>query len=383
MRVRKLVDRRTWSRRYAAINRLRGASSPPSGTVIVKCFLHISPEEQLERLLARLDDPTKHWKYNPGDLEDRALLGRVPARLRRRDRALQHRRGALVRHPRRPQVVPQLGDHPAADPAARGAGARLAGGRLRRRRAENAAALGARLTAPFRPYAVPVVPRTRYARRGDTAIAYQVHGDGPIDLVFLAGVISHIEHLWEEPSLARLLDRQAEYSRLILMDRRGTGLSDPLGGPLALADEVDDLIAVLDAVGSDRAALHAYTRRLAVRDPVRPQAPRADGRADPLRRLRTHHPQRRPALARHAGGARRAHAQLIDDLGRRLARRRSRAERRRRRAAARLARAAAAAVGQPGRDGDAHAQRSATSTYATCWAACASPRSCCTAAATA
>ena len=104
-----------------------------------------------------------------------------------------------------------------------------------------------------------MLPQTRYARRDGTAIAYQVHGEGPIDLVFVAGLISHIEHLWEEPALARLFDRQAEFSRLILMDRRGTGLSDPLGGPLALADEVEDLVTVLDAVGSERAALHAYT----------------------------------------------------------------------------------------------------------------------------
>lgn len=102
-------------------------------------------------------------------------------------------------------------------------------------------------------------PRTRYARRGDTAIAYQVHGDGPFDLVFLPGLISHVEHLWEEPALARLLDRQAEFARLILMDRRGTGLSDAIGEPLALADEVDDLVAVLEATGSEQAALHAYT----------------------------------------------------------------------------------------------------------------------------
>jgi PPK2 family polyphosphate:nucleotide phosphotransferase len=72
VRVRKIVDRRTWSRRYAAINRFEERLAV-QGTVIVKCFLHISPEEQRERLLARLADPTKHWKYRPGDLEDRAL----------------------------------------------------------------------------------------------------------------------------------------------------------------------------------------------------------------------------------------------------------------------------------------------------------------------
>jgi pimeloyl-ACP methyl ester carboxylesterase len=104
-----------------------------------------------------------------------------------------------------------------------------------------------------------VAPRTRYTRSGETSIAYQVHGDGPLDLVFVAGIVSHIEQLWEDPALARLLDRQAEFSRLILMDRRGTGLSDPLVGPVELEDEVEDLTAVLDAVGSERAALHAYS----------------------------------------------------------------------------------------------------------------------------
>jgi PPK2 family polyphosphate:nucleotide phosphotransferase len=74
VRVREVVDRRTWSRRYAAINRFEQRLAD-RGTVIVKCFLHISPEEQRERLVARLDDPTKHWKYRPGDLDDRALWG--------------------------------------------------------------------------------------------------------------------------------------------------------------------------------------------------------------------------------------------------------------------------------------------------------------------
>jgi PPK2 family polyphosphate:nucleotide phosphotransferase len=72
VRVRKLVERRTWARRYATINRFEEQLAA-SGTLVVKCFLHISPEEQRARLLARLDDPTKHWKYRPGDLDDRAL----------------------------------------------------------------------------------------------------------------------------------------------------------------------------------------------------------------------------------------------------------------------------------------------------------------------
>jgi PPK2 family polyphosphate:nucleotide phosphotransferase len=73
-RVRGIVERRTWSRRYATIARFEQELAA-RGTVIVKCFLHISPEEQRERLLARLEDPTKHWKYRPGDLEDRARWG--------------------------------------------------------------------------------------------------------------------------------------------------------------------------------------------------------------------------------------------------------------------------------------------------------------------
>jgi len=71
-RVRGVVDRRSWGRRYRTINRFEEELAA-GGTRVVKCFLHISAEEQRERLLARLDDPTKHWKYNPGDLEDRAL----------------------------------------------------------------------------------------------------------------------------------------------------------------------------------------------------------------------------------------------------------------------------------------------------------------------
>jgi PPK2 family polyphosphate:nucleotide phosphotransferase len=71
-RGRGVADRRTWGRRYRTINTFE-ANLVASGTRVVKCFLHISAEEQRARLLARLDDPTKHWKYNPGDLEDRAL----------------------------------------------------------------------------------------------------------------------------------------------------------------------------------------------------------------------------------------------------------------------------------------------------------------------
>ena len=102
-----------------------------------------------------------------------------------------------------------------------------------------------------------IVPETRYAKSGTVHIAYQVTGTGPVDLVFVHGWISHIEHLWEEPSVARFLGRLASFSRLILLDKRGTGLSDPV--PLdqlpTLDERMDDVRAVMDAVGSERAAL--------------------------------------------------------------------------------------------------------------------------------
>ena len=128
VRVRGRRRRAHVARRYDAINRFE-AELAAGGTQIVKCFLHISPEEQRERLLARLDDPTKHWKYNPRRPRGPRAVGRVHGRLRRRARALQHRGGAVARRPRRSQVVPQLGDHAAAVEQLEELGAALAGAR--------------------------------------------------------------------------------------------------------------------------------------------------------------------------------------------------------------------------------------------------------------
>lgn len=72
------------------------------------------------------------------------------------------------------------------------------------------------------------VPETKYAKSGDLHIAYQAIGAGPFDLVFMHGWISHIEHMWEEPRIVRFLDRLASFARLIVLDKRGTGLSDPV-----------------------------------------------------------------------------------------------------------------------------------------------------------
>jgi pimeloyl-ACP methyl ester carboxylesterase/DNA-binding CsgD family transcriptional regulator len=98
---------------------------------------------------------------------------------------------------------------------------------------------------------------TRYAKSDDVSIAYQVLGDGPLDLVFVMGWVTHLDLMWEEFRFARFLQRLAGFSRLILFDKRGTGLSDrvPLHALPTLEQRMDDVRAVMDAVGSERAAL--------------------------------------------------------------------------------------------------------------------------------
>jgi pimeloyl-ACP methyl ester carboxylesterase len=100
-----------------------------------------------------------------------------------------------------------------------------------------------------------VPPETQYARSGKASIAYQVLGDGPIDLVFIPGFVSNVELGWELPSMSRFFERLASFSRLILFDKRGTGLSDRVGGVPPLEERMDDVRAVMDAAGSDRAAV--------------------------------------------------------------------------------------------------------------------------------
>jgi pimeloyl-ACP methyl ester carboxylesterase len=102
-------------------------------------------------------------------------------------------------------------------------------------------------------------PRTHYAHSGDAHIAYQVYGDGPIDLVLVPGFVSNVEHYWEMPNMPEIFDRLASFSRLILFDKRGTGLSDPVTGVPALEERMDDLKAVLDAAGSERTVLYGVS----------------------------------------------------------------------------------------------------------------------------
>jgi pimeloyl-ACP methyl ester carboxylesterase/DNA-binding winged helix-turn-helix (wHTH) protein len=103
--------------------------------------------------------------------------------------------------------------------------------------------------------AVVSVPETHYARSGDVNIAYQVVGSGPRDLVFIMGWVSHLDYFWAEPSFARFLHRLSTFSRLILIDKRGTGLSDRVTELPTLEQRMDDVRVVMDQVGSSYAAL--------------------------------------------------------------------------------------------------------------------------------
>ncbi len=100
-----------------------------------------------------------------------------------------------------------------------------------------------------------MLSRTRYAKSGDLHIAYQVGGEGEIDLVFAPGFISHLEWFQEDPKVRHVFERLASFSRLIVFDKRGTGLSDPVPAPASLEERMDDVRAVMDAAGSERAAI--------------------------------------------------------------------------------------------------------------------------------
>src|SRR2546427_7068168 len=104
---------------------------------------------------------------------------------------------------------------------------------------------------------VTVQPTTRYARSGSVSIAYQVVGDGSRDLVLVGGWVSRLERGWDEPLLSRFRRRLASFSRLILFDKRGTGMSDrvPDANLPTLEQRMDDVRVVMDAAGSERSAL--------------------------------------------------------------------------------------------------------------------------------
>ncbi len=105
-----------------------------------------------------------------------------------------------------------------------------------------------------------MAPVTRYARSGEASIAYQVVGEGGLDLLFVTGWITQIEHLWEAPANRRFLERLASFGRLILFDSRGTGLSERVLDTYTVEQEAQDALAVLDAAGSERAAVVTYAQ---------------------------------------------------------------------------------------------------------------------------
>ena len=100
-----------------------------------------------------------------------------------------------------------------------------------------------------------MIPETRYAKSGDVHLAYQVMGEGSIDLVFVPGFVSHLEANWQSPNREKFFRRLASFSRLILFDKRGTGLSDRSSQLFTLEQRMDDVRTVMDAVGSERAAI--------------------------------------------------------------------------------------------------------------------------------
>lgn len=109
-----------------------------------------------------------------------------------------------------------------------------------------------------------MAPETHYARSGDVSIAYQVLGDGPFDVVFVPPTVSNVELGWEVPGTRAFLERLASFSRLIHFDKRGTGMSDRVAGAPTLETRMDDVRAVMDAAGSERAALIGWSEGVAM-----------------------------------------------------------------------------------------------------------------------
>jgi class 3 adenylate cyclase/pimeloyl-ACP methyl ester carboxylesterase len=111
---------------------------------------------------------------------------------------------------------------------------------------------------------VAEAPKTRYAQSGELSIAYNVVGDAPMDLVYVPTVLGQLEHFWDYPPVARFFERLSDFSRLIMFDRRGAGLSDRPEWPAPLEEQMDDVLAVMDAAGSERAAIFAQLEACAM-----------------------------------------------------------------------------------------------------------------------
>ena len=121
------------------------------------------------------------------------------------------------------------------------------------------------------------------SRHDGVRIAYQVVGHGPVDLLVVPGFISHLDLSWAMPSVTAMFRRLASFSRLIVYDKAGTGISGPIGHVPTLEERMDEVHAVLDAAGSERAALLGLSEGGPHERPVRRHLPRAHARPGPLR----------------------------------------------------------------------------------------------------
>src|SRR5882672_11070357 len=108
------------------------------------------------------------------------------------------------------------------------------------------------------------LPLTRYAMSGDLSVAYQTMGDGPINIIAIPGIVSHVEFLHEMPGYTAFLQRLSKFARVITFDKRGQGLSDMISGAPTLEERMDDVRAVLDSVGAQRAALLGFSEGCAM-----------------------------------------------------------------------------------------------------------------------
>ena len=142
-------------------------------------------------------------------------------------------------------------------------------------------------------------PETRYARSGDVSIAYQVVGDGPFDVVLIPAWVSHVELAWTNSPLRHYMDRLASVARLIVFDKRGTGMSDRAVEAPDLETRMDDVRAVMDAAGSGRAAIIGASEGAPMSILFAATHPRTDDGARPPRELRTQSVGTRLSLGRH------------------------------------------------------------------------------------
>src|SRR5262249_17923372 len=112
-------------------------------------------------------------------------------------------------------------------------------------------------TASARPQYAHAVPETSYAPCGDLSLAYQVFGDGPVELVFVGPLVSHVELVWTLPEFQAFFERLAAFCRVVLFDKAGVGLSDPIPHVRTLEDRAADIEAVMDAAGFEQAVVFA------------------------------------------------------------------------------------------------------------------------------